>query len=186
MGRRFKCLARLLVFAVSVSYCFSAFAGQDSPASNSPAPPQTTGSAPAASGPDSPAGPKKTKKVWTNENLTEVSSSPITQIGEVKNGSSAKSAAAKPPASVVASFRKQLAALQAQVTFIDKQIADLNSFTKGEVQGANGLELHKRYSTEPIPNQMQKLEEKRKMLAVQMDAVFDAARKRGIEPGQLE
>jgi hypothetical protein len=87
---------------------------------------------------------------------------------------------------VVASFRKQLASLQAQVTAIDKQIADLNRFTKGEVQGANGLELHRRYTTEPIPNQVQKLEEKRKMLAVQMDAVFDAARKRGIEPGQLQ
>ena len=186
MGHRFRCLAPLLVFAVSVANSFSTFARQDLPASELPAPPQTTGSPPTASGPDSPAGLKKTKKVWTNESLTEVSSSPITQIGEVKSGSSAKSAATKPPASVVASFRKQLTSLQAQVTSIDKQIADLNSFTKGEVQGANGLELHRRYTTEPIPNQVKKLEEKRRMLAVQMDAVFDAARKRGIEPGQLQ
>ena len=92
----------------------------------------------------------------------------------------------KPPTSqVVASLRKQLAALQTQLTSIDKQIADLKSFSKGESPGANGLQMHKSYTMEPIPDQVQKLEEKRKMLSLQMDAVFDAARKRGIEPGQL-
>jgi hypothetical protein len=32
---------------------------------------------------------------------------------------------------------------------------------------------------------VRKLEEKRKVLAAKMDATFDAARKQGIEPGQL-
>jgi len=47
------------------------------------------------------------------------------------------------------------------------------------------MQLHKGYSTEPIDDQVRKLEEKRKSLAAKMDAVFDAARKQGIEPGQL-
>jgi len=52
-----------------------------------------------------------------------------------------------------------------------KQIADLKSFSKGEAPGANGLQLHKRYSTEPVEDQVHKLEEKRKSVAAQMDAV---------------
>ena len=68
---------------------------------------------------------------------------------------------------------------------VDKQIADLKSFSKGETPGANGMQLHKGYSTEPIDDQVRKLEEKKKSLAAKMDAVLDAARKQGIEPGQL-
>ncbi len=86
---------------------------------------------------------------------------------------------------MVAALRKQLAAFRAQLSNLDKQIADLKSFSKGEASGANGLEMHKRYSTEPVEDQVRKLEEKRRLLAAKMDAVFDAARKQGIEPGQL-
>jgi hypothetical protein len=61
----------------------------------------------------------------------------------------------------------------------------LKSFSKGESSGANGLQMHKSYTMEPVQDQVLKLEEKRKIVAAQMDSVFDAARKRGIEPGQL-
>jgi hypothetical protein len=47
------------------------------------------------------------------------------------------------------------------------------------------MQLHKSYTMEPIQDQILKLEEKRKLVAAQMDAVLDAARKRGVEPGQL-
>lgn len=107
-------------------------------------------------------------------------------MGDERNSSLGNSTAAKPASSqLVAAFRKQLTALQAQLAGVEKQIADLKSFSKGEAPGANGLQLHKRYSTEPVEDQVHKLEEKRKSVAAQMDAVFDAARKRGIEPGQL-
>jgi hypothetical protein len=186
MGLVFRCVLIVLLFVISAVCSFKTFAVQDSPGSPSTAATQTAGVPPAASGPGSSTEPKKTKKVWTNENLTEVSGSPISQIGDAQNRSPRKSPAIKPPASqVAANFRKQLAALQTQLTYIDKQIADLKSFSKGESPGANGLQMHKSYTMEPIPDQVQKLEEKRKTLAVQMDAVFDAARKRGIEPGQL-
>jgi uncharacterized protein (UPF0335 family) len=38
---------------------------------------------------------------------------------------------------------------------------------------------------EPIEDQIRRLEEKKKQLAGQIDTIFDAARKLGIEPGQL-
>lgn len=186
MRRAFRCVLVVLLLAVSAASSFSTLTRQDSAASASPTAPQTAGTPPAAGGTNSSTEPKKTKKVWTNENLTEVSGSAISEIGDAKSGSSGKGAPTKPASlQVVASFRKQLAALQTQLTSIDKQIADLKSFSKGESPGANGLQMHKSYTMEPIPDQVQKLEEKRKALAVQMDAVFDAARKRGIEPGQL-
>lgn len=130
--------------------------------------------------------PKKTKKVWTNDNMGDVSGSAISQVGDEKNSSLGKNPATKPVNSqVVAAYRKQLTVLQSQLAGIEKQIAELKSFSKGETPGANGMQLHKGYSTESVEDQLRKLEDKRKLLAAKMDAVFDAARKQGIEPGQL-
>jgi hypothetical protein len=83
------------------------------------------------------------------------------------------------------SFRKRLAAFQTQLADMDTQIADLKSFAKGESSRTSGLQMHKSYTMEPVQDQILKLEERRKIVAAKMDAVFDAARKRGIEPGQL-
>jgi hypothetical protein len=134
----------------------------------------------------SPAEPKKTKKVWTNDNLGAVSASPISQLGNAQEPASVKGAAAKPASSQeLAAFRKQLATLQTQLAGVEKQITDLQNFSKGQASGASGMQLHKGYTTEPIDDQLRKLQGKRKSLAAQMDAVLDAARKRGVEPGQL-
>lgn len=37
----------------------------------------------------------------------------------------------------------------------------------------------------PVADQIQQLEDKKKQIQDQMDAVLDEARKKGIEPGQL-
>ena len=134
----------------------------------------------------SPEEHKKAKKVWTNDDLNEVSDNAVSQIGNEKDRPAGKSAAAKPPSSqVVASFRKQVTALQGQFANLEKQIADLKNFSKGEASGANGLQWHKSYNMEPVEDQIRKLEKKKKQLAEQIDTIFDAARKLGIEPGQL-
>jgi hypothetical protein len=170
---------------VSASAC-TKFPLQDSPATQPPAASQATDSPATSTDPNASAQHKKVKKVWTNENLTEVSGSPISQIGDTKKSPSGNSNAAKPASSQeVANVRKQLAALQTQLSDIDKRITDLKSFSKGEASAANGMQLHKSYTREPIQDQILKLEEKRKLVAAQMDAVLDAARKRGVEPGQL-
>ena len=176
MNRRviFAAAALLSSFPVAASLLYSSVLSQDSVSSQPQpvTPPHEE--------------PKKTKKVWTNDNMGDVSGSPISQVGDEKNGSLGKNPATKPVNSqVVAAYRKQLTILQAQIVGVDKQIAELKSFSKGETPGANGMQLHKGYSTEPIDDQVRKLDEKRKSIAAKMDAIFDAARKQGIEPGQL-
>ena len=129
---------------------------------------------------------KKAKKVWTNDNLNEVRGSAVSQVGNEKNRAADKSTTAKPRSSqAVAAFRKQLTALQAQLANVEKQIADFKRFDKGEASDANGLQWHKSYTMEPVEDQIRKLEEKKKRLAEQIDTIFDATRKLGIEPGQL-
>jgi len=178
MNRRviFAAAALILAFPAGASFPNSSSPSQDPASSQSqPAPPPSEE-------------PKKTKKVWTNDNMGDVNASAISLVGDAKKTSPAKSTAPTPtPASpqVVAAFRKQLTALQAQSAGIDKQIAELKSFSKGETPGAIGMQLHKGYSTESVDDQVRKLEEKKKSLVAQMDAVYDAARKRGVEPGQL-
>jgi hypothetical protein len=175
----FAAMALISAFSAAASCPSSTLPSQDSASS------QKASEAEAQPVVPPPEEHKKTKKVWTNDNLGDVSGSAISQVGDARNSSTANSSAKPASSQVVASFRKQLATLQAQLAGIEKQIADLKSFSKGEAPGANGLQMHKRYTTEPVEDQVRKLEEKRKSLAAQIDAVFDAARKRGIEPGQL-
>jgi hypothetical protein len=176
----------VLVFCLSASSTLATFDIKGLAPSQSPAASQGTDQSATSNQANTPAEPKKVKKVWTNENLTEVSGTAISQIGDTKISASPKNGTAKPARSqMVANFRKQLAAFQAQLAVMDKQIADLKSFSKGESSGANGLQMHKSYTMEPVQDQVLKLEDKRKIVAAQMDSVFDAARKRGIEPGQL-
>jgi hypothetical protein len=187
MNRRviFPAAALLAAFPATPLFPYSLLHLQDSASSQPQASRSKTsepGSEPAT--PTHPE-PKKTKKVWTNDNLGDVSGSAISQMGDARNSSTGSSTAKPASSQLVAAFRKQLTALQAQLAGVDKQIATLQSFNKGEIPGANGLQLHRAYSTEPVDDQVRKLEEKKKSLATQMDAVFDAARKRGIEPGQL-
>jgi hypothetical protein len=155
---------------------------QDSP---SPESPKKAGAQESPSTDSAPAERKNTKKVWTNENLNETSPSGVSQTGVEKGVSAGKNAPVKPASPQAAAIRKQISTLQAQLVNLDKQIAELQSFNKGERPGDVGLQLHKGYSTEPIPDQIRKLEEKKKVVAAQIDTQIDAARKLGILPGQL-
>jgi len=187
MNRRviFAAAALLSAFPAAASFPYSPLPLQDSAPSQSQASPHKASEGQSQPTTSSQEEPKKTKKVWTNDNLGDVSGSPISQVGDARNGSPGNSSAKPVGSQVVAAFRKQLTALQGQLVSVERQIVDLKSFSKGEASGANGMQMHKRYTTEPVEDQVRKLEEKRKSLAAQMDVVFDAARKRGIEPGQL-
>jgi hypothetical protein len=173
-------MPRSLSFAIFVSL-FAAFsAAAQSPDASSPLP--------AAPSQDSaqPADAKKPKKVWTNENLSGANGA-VSIVGNPKNASKNKSIAAKPAdAQYIASARKQLDKLQAQIADADQQIADLKNFSKGEPSSsAGGIKLNKGYNREPIEVQIRTLEEKKKDLQAKIDALLDEARKNGIEPGQL-
>src|SRR5579864_1393706 len=108
----------------------SAFPAAAASFPNSSPPSQDPASSQSQPAPPPPEEPKKTKKVWTNDNMGDVNASAISLVGDAKKTSPAKSTTPTPtPASpqVVAAFRKQLTALQAQSAGIDKQIAELKS-----------------------------------------------------------
>src|SRR5260370_7397543 len=132
MNRRVVVPRRPLLsdFPAAASFPYSSLPAQDSPSSRS----QT--SSQKASEPESqPTTPshqesKKTKKGWTNDNLGDVSGSAVSQVGDERNSSPGKNAAAKPASyQVVAAYRKQLTALQAQLASLEKPPPDSHTFS---------------------------------------------------------
>lgn len=133
-----------------------------------------------------PADAKKTKKVWTNDNLKDANGA-VSVVGGAKDTAKGNSNAAKPvDPKYLASVRQQKEKLQRQMDDIDKQITDLKNFKSGEPSTtSSGVALDKRYEREPIEVQIRALQDKKKDLQSKMDAVLDEARKKGVEPGQL-
>lgn len=148
--------------------------------------PASGSSQPASQTKDSVAPPdaKKSKKVWTNENLSDANGS-VSVVGDAKNKPKAEGTKTA-NAQYIASVRKQLEKLQQQLNDVDKQLADLKNFSNGEPStSASGVKLDKRFEREPIEVQIRALQNKKKDLESRIDALFDEARKKGVEPGQL-
>ena len=165
-------------FAVLVIF-FSAFsaAAQSQDAGSSQTPPPTQNSSASAD-------TKKPKKVWTNENLSDAVGS-VSVVGDAK-GKPKSSPARAANESYAASAKKQLEKTQKQIEDVDKQIVDLKNFSAGESSNnASGIKLNKSYNREPIEVQIRALQNKKKDLQSQIDALLDEARKKGVEPGQL-
>ena len=172
-------MARLLSLLIFAGFFVASSAAQSSnPGSPPPAAPATSSAPPAES--------KKTKKVWTNDNLSDANGA-VSVVGNSKAASTMKSHPAKPAdAQYIASVRKQLDKLSGQMADADKQIADLTNFSKGEPPtSARGMKVGKGYNRDPIDVQIHALQEKKKDLQSKIDALLDEARKRGVEPGQL-
>ena len=164
--------AMLLIFLAA----FSA-AAQPSDTASPPPPAPGQGSTPTADAP-------KPKKVWTNENLSGANGT-VSVVGDPK-GKPKPTASKTASDQYVATVRKQLEKLQLQIADLDKQIVDLKNFNSGEPStSASGLKLNKYYEREPIEVQIRALQEKKKDLQSQADALFDEARKKGVEPGRL-
>ena len=164
-----------LAIIASLFAAFSAAAQSPDTSSPSPAAPSQNAAPPAEA--------KKPKKVWTNENLGDANGA-VSIVGDPK--SKLKPSAAKPAdAQYIASARKQLEKLQAQIADADEQIADLTNFSKGEPNSSSGIQLDKGYRREPIDVQIRALQKKKKQLQTQIDTLLDEARKKGVEPGQL-
>jgi hypothetical protein len=159
---------------------FAAAAAAQSPAASSPTPPAPS------QNPAPPAETKKSKKVWTNDNLSDANGA-VSVVGDLKNGPKAKPAGGQPAdAQYIAAVRKQLNKLQEQMADVDKQLVDLRNFSAGEpASSASGIKLNKSYNREPIEVQIRALAEKKKELQAKADALSDEARKKGVEPGAL-
>jgi len=108
----------------------------------------------------------KPKKVWTNDDVAPASASVTV---------AAKAASSPTPSTTGAN-----AQLATQL-----RVDELKRLQAGELSGDAGRQLHKRYSSAPIPEQIAKLEEKRKHLRDQIEVIYEEARKKGILSGQL-
>lgn len=131
---------------------------------------------------------KKPKKVLTNEDLSN-STGKISVVGNGQNNPGNKPKAAAPKTAnpqYVASVRSQLEKLLKQIVDVDKQITDLKNFKAGEPSTkASGIQMDRRYEREPAEVQIRALQDKRKDLQAKIDSLYDEARKKGVESGEL-
>ena len=151
----------------------------------------------------------KTKKVWTNDDMGDVTGT-ISVVGTVqqkpattpsrisslqpavpaapssKQGAATKSGDNEVDPKTLAYVKQQMQKLQTGIDQLDKQIEQLKGVSRGDSKNVGGLNKDPwSYSTASIPDQIKSLEAKRNALQASMDNLLDAARASGIEPGQL-
>lgn len=160
-----------------------------------------TQSAPAASpaaGEPAKAPKPKPKKVWTDENLGQAGGT-ISVVGDAQSASKGQ-AGQRPPAKpsaaktsdgavdsrTVAAVRQQLQRLQSNLDQVDQELAQLKGFSKGDTKNAGGIQKDTwQYNSSSVEEQIRHLQEKKANLQTAIDNLLDAARRTGIEPGQL-
>jgi predicted nucleic acid-binding Zn-ribbon protein len=106
-----------------------------------------------------------------------------------KRGQSQKSTAAAAPKPVdpgtVSRIRQDLQKLQGQLDEVNQKLVSFKNFQEGETVTTGDDENATGYKRTPVNQQMAALQQKKKKLEDQIDALVDEARKKGIEPGQL-
>jgi vacuolar-type H+-ATPase subunit I/STV1 len=136
----------------------------------------------------------KPKKVWTNEEIAGVGGDgAISVVGKAGVGeSNPTSTSSQKNAAVLsarykqaAPYRDRLRQLNNQLETIDKKISELQNFKADNSSPSGGINMHQRYDMTPVEEQVKELEEKKKKVKAQIDAVEDLARKNGFEAGQL-
>jgi hypothetical protein len=187
----------VLTAALLLSSGMSLHAGQSSNSASQVAP-DTTTAAVQTSGTSADTTTEKSKtknkKVWTNEEISGVggdgaisvvgkaggasSNAPSNNFQKITTGSSARDQQA-------AVYRDRLHKLIIQLETINKKIAELRNFRAENGTPSGGINMHQRYDMTPVEELVKELEEKKKHVQGQIEAVEDQARKNGFEPGQL-
>jgi hypothetical protein len=124
----------------------------------------------------------KTKKVWTNEDLKGAGS--VSVVGDKGNQKYTMTKPADP--ATIAKYRNSLQKLQVQLDDVNKQLKLYDDFTEGKSVSESGRDMGHGYSRTPVDQQAAKLKEKKRQLEDQMDGLYEEARKKGIESGQLK
>jgi hypothetical protein len=155
----------------------------------SPVPSRSQSASPApatspAQPPNANADAKKTKKVWTNDDVNGLNG-PVSVVGNSKNlGKGGPDS--KADGQYIANTRKELRKLQSQLDDTNKQLRDLKDFSEGKAPAtSSGYPINKGYNRVPVDQQITSLEDKTKQLRDKIDALFDEARKKGVDPGDL-
>lgn len=174
-------MRRSLTLGATLSFLFTLTCLGQSPAPN---PSQDAGQ-PISQASNQPQITPKTKKVWTNENLSDANG-PVSVVGNSKSAPKTKPATDKPAdQQYIANTKKQIEKLQNQIDDTDKQLAQLDNFSKGEASPSSGVKLNKSFNRDPIDVQIRELQDKKKELQGKIDALLEEARKKGVEPGEL-
>ncbi|HKN74603.1 MAG TPA: hypothetical protein VJW94_05470 [Candidatus Acidoferrum sp.] len=181
LGKRLGAIA--FCGALGCSVCFAQSPAPSTPQNSTAASATSPALPPDATAP-APTEIKKSKKVWTNDDVNGLSG-PVSVVGNSKNpGKSSPGAKADPQ--FIANTRKELAKLQLQLDDTDKQLSDLKDFTEGKAPATSGgYQINKGYNREPVDQQITGLQDKKKQLQDKIDALFDEARKKGVQPGDL-
>jgi chaperonin cofactor prefoldin len=136
----------------------------------------------------------RAKKVWTNEEIAGVGGDgAISVVGKAGSGESNPSSNNSQKNAAVLSarykqaapYRDRLRQLNNQLETIDKKIYELQNFKADNSSPSGGINMHQRYDMTPVEEQVKELEEKKRKIKAQIDAVEDQARKNGFEAGQL-
>jgi hypothetical protein len=136
----------------------------------------------------------KPKKVWTNDEVSGVGGDgAISVVGKAGGGdanppsnSDQKSAAGSSAREKqAATYRDRIHQLNNQLETIDKKISELRNFKADNSSPSGGIDMHHGYYMTPMEDQVKQLEDKKKQIQPQIDALQDQARKNGFEPGLL-
>jgi hypothetical protein len=136
----------------------------------------------------------KPKKVWTNDEVSNVGGDgAISVVGKAGGGDSNASSNKLQKTAIgsgarekqAASYRDRLRQLHNQLETIDKKISQLRNFKADNTSPSGGINMNRGYYMTPVEDQVKQLEEKKKQVQGQIDAVEDEAHKKGFEPGQL-
>jgi hypothetical protein len=134
----------------------------------------------------------KPRKVWTNDEISNVGGdgaiSVVGKTGDLNPSSnnfqkSASGSGARDKQA--AAYRDRLHQLNNELEATDKKISQLRNFKADNTSPSGGINMNHGYSMTPVEDQVKQLEEKKKQIQAQIDAVDDQARKNGFEPGQL-
>lgn len=133
--------------------------------------------------------PHKPKKVWTNDDMSSMHSA-ISVVGDAKRPSSQEyeddgEGRDDGHQAQVQSYRDQIEQIRGQIQGINDRIAQLKDFKAENGAPSGGIKMNQEYNMVPLEEQVKQLEEKKKKLEEQMGQVEDAARKNGIDPGEL-
>jgi hypothetical protein len=140
--------------------------------------------------PANPSGdPKKPKKVWTNDDMSSMHSA-VSVVGDAKRptrqeynddadeGDDGRQAQ-------VQSYRDQIEQIRGQIQAVDDRMTQLKNFKAENGAPSGGIKMNQEYNMVPVEEQVKELEEKKKKLEEQIEQIEDAARKSGIDPGEL-
>lgn len=201
-------MIRTLILAVTVFLVASLSCGAQSPDAAQPAQSETSKPAPSSSSatgsqktpakamPQDPSqDKKKTKKVWTNDDVSKINGR-VSVVGGAQEGpSSAAPSSSENPSKdspgqssrekQLAGYRDKLRGLRAQLEETDKKISELRSFKGDNTSVSGGINMSQGYTITPVADQIKQLEAKKTQLQEQIDSVESEARKNGFDPGEL-